>query len=247
MAVHRERVDPAAQAPQGVLAHRRWILPDDPARPVELPGLARLWRGLLELGLLNPGEEVTLERLALPPAPGAATERQGLPAQASSGALFTAGENALLLTQVVWLRKQERRDPYAEDEDGVGGWRDYTIYFCGHPGFLLLPIRPLAFLCHGCGQESEPGLPPFGEAFLLDLQRSCPSCKAAVDRSRDKVRLRSGALFLLEEACAHAALSIELPEAPEAEELPDAEVAALVRSAFGDTDELADDRVPAAQ
>jgi hypothetical protein len=38
-----------------------------------------------------------------------------------------------------------------------------------------------------------------------------------------------------------------LPSAPESEELPDAQVAALVQEAFGPTDELADDAVPPAE
>jgi hypothetical protein len=53
-------------------------------------------------------------------------------------------------------------------------------------------------------------------------------------------------VFLLEEACARAAFSLELPAAPEAEELPDAKVSRLLIDAFGGTDELADDQVPAA-
>lgn len=247
MAVHRERVDPAATAPQGVLAHRRWILPDDLARPVGQPELARLWRGLWELGLLNPSDEVSLQRLALPPPEEQGADRQQLPAQASSGALLSLGDGALLVTQMVWLDREGRRDPYLEDEDGVRGWRDYTLYASGNPGFLFLPVRPVAFTCSRCGEGTPPGLPRFGEAFLLDLGRACPRCQAPLDLARDRVELRSGAVFVLEEACARAALSIELPAAPEAEELPDAQVAGLLRGCFGDTDELADDQVPASQ
>jgi hypothetical protein len=246
MPVHRERVDPIRTPDSELLVHRRWILPDELSRPVDPARLSRLWRGLLELSLLNPDDEVLLERLPLPPPPGALAERQGLPAQASAGALLAGAGAATLLTQMVWLEREERRDPYAEGEDGVGGWRDYTLYMISGDRFLLLPIAAASLGCGACGASSAPELAVFGEASLLDLQRRCPGCGAAADPGRDKVLLRSGALFLLEEACARAALSIELPAAPQAEELPDAATAAAIREAFGDTDELADDQVPAA-
>ena len=246
MPVHRERVDPVRTPDGSLLVHRRWILPDDQERPIALPALARLWRGFWEVGLLNPDQEVALERLALPLAPDAEPSHQDLPAQASSGALLAAAGQAVLLTQMVWLEREERRDPYAESEDGVRGWRDYTLYVVGDERFLLLPIAPQALTCGACGAGGDPALLRFGEAALLDLQRACPSCGAVVDPGRDRVLLRSGAVFLLEEACARAALSIELPGAPEAEELPDAAVARLLREAFDGTDELADDGVPAA-
>src|SRR2546423_234178 len=118
MPVTRERVDPIRDHAGLGLVHRRWILPDDVSRPVAPPQLARLWRGLLDLGVLN---------------------------------------------------------------------------------------------------------------------------------ARDKAELRNGAVFLLEELACRVALSIELPRAPQSEELPDAEVAGLLREAFGGTDELADDEVPPAE
>ena len=246
MAVRRERVDPVRTPDGSLLVHRRWILPDDLERPIELPALSRLWRGFWEIGVLNPEQEVVLERLLLPPQPGVASTRQELPAIASPGALLAAAGSAVLLTQMVWLEREERRDPYGEDEDGVRGWRDYTLYALGDDRFRLLPVQPQSLLCGACGEAADLVLPRFGEAALLDLSRPCPACAVAVDPRRDKVRLRAGAVFLLEEACARAALSIELPGAPEAEELPDAAVAGLLREAFGGTDELADDAVTAA-
>ncbi len=118
-----------------------------------------------------------------------------------------------------------------------------------------MPLIPEALICAGCGQESAPfagapgesGVWRFGEAALLDLTRRCPGCQAPLDLGRDRARLRNGSVFLLEESCARAALSIEMAAAPEAEELPDARVARLLLECFGGTDELADDRVTAAQ
>ena len=81
---------------------------------------------------------------------------------------------------------------------------------------------------------------------MLEPDAAC-ACGAAVDLPRDKAELRNGAVFLLEELACRAALSIELPRAPQSEELPDAEVAGLLREAFGGTDELADDEVPPAE
>ena len=48
MPVTRERVDPVRDQSELGLVHRRWILPDDVQRPVVLPQLVRLWRGLLD-------------------------------------------------------------------------------------------------------------------------------------------------------------------------------------------------------
>jgi hypothetical protein len=249
MPVRRERVDPVRTPDGALLVHRRWILPDDLQRAVTPAALARLWSGLRGLGVLDPSSEVAMERLALPLVSGIVPVRVDLPAQASAGALLASGGEALLLTQVVWLdRADDRLDPYGEDEDGVRGFRDYTLYSvgAGQDGVLLLPLVPTALTCGACGKASDPALPRFGEAVLLELSRTCPHCQAVVDPSRDKVLLRSGAVFLLEEACAKAALSIELPGAPEEEELPDASVDLLLKAAFGGTDELADDQVPAA-
>ena len=250
MPVRRERVDPIRTPDGTLLVHRRWIRPDDLARPIAPAALARLWRGLRELDVLDPSAEVALEKRALPLAPAAESVRLDLPAAASAGALLATAGEAALLTQVVWIDRDDgRRDPYGEDEDGVRGFRDYTLYSvgAGQEGYLLLPLVPLSLSCGACGHASDPALPRFGEAALLDLSRPCPGCKAALDPGRDKVRLRSGAVFLLEEACARAALSIELPAAPEEEELPDAAVAGLLQEAFGGYDELADDLTAAAK
>jgi hypothetical protein len=255
MAVHRERVDPVRPAGEKMLVHRRWILPDDLERAMPLTRIAPLWRGLAELDLLNVNEEALLERLVLPPAPDVEPSRQDLPAIAAAGALLGGGGAAISLSQMVWLDDEVRRDPYAEPgERDEGSWRDYTLYAVAHDGFLLMPLKPSLIICAACGAENAPldgpsgaqGVWPFGQAALLDLARPCPSCKAALDVGRDKTRLHNGAVFLLEEACARAAFSIEMPAAPEAEELPDAKVSRLLIDAFGGTDELADDQVPAA-
>jgi hypothetical protein len=247
MPVHRERVDPVRTPDGALLVHRRWLLPDELERPIDPAALTRLWRGLREANVLDPAAEVSLQRQPLPAARGEPSE-QDLPNIASAGALLSCGAEALLLNQLVWLdRDEERRDPYAEDEDGVTGFRDYTLYFVGAPGHLLLPQPPRAYRCGSCQKPGPRELVRFGEGALLDLSLPCPSCGAACEPSRDKVELRSGAVFLLEEASCKAALSIELPAAPLADELADAAVSALVQAAFGSVDELADDLVPAAQ
>jgi hypothetical protein len=142
------------------------------------------------------------------------------------------------VSQVVFP-EEGLRDPYAGDP----GYRDYTLYVVDSDRFLLVPILPEAILCGACGREAPADLLRFGQAFLLDASGECAACAAARELERDRVRLRGGAVFLLEEACARAALAIELPTAPDAEELPDADVSALVRDAFGGYDELADDAV----
>ena len=81
----------------------------------------------------------------------------------------------------------------------------------------------------------------------LDLDQPVCTCAAKADLARDKAELRNGAVFLLEEISCRAALSIELPRAPQSEELPDAQVAALIRETFGATDELSDDSVAPAE
>jgi hypothetical protein len=240
MPVTRERVDPIRDQSGLGLVHRRWILPDDVQRPVVLPQLARLWRGLLDLGCLDPREEVWLER-----APGVVQE---MPAVASAGALLAGSGAATLVTQVVWVDDGDHRDPYAvEGESDPQGFRDYTLYAVDAPAQLLLPIPPVAHLCGACGARTTPELPRFGEGALLDLAAACGKCGAAVDLSRDKGELKNGAIFLLEELACRAALSIELPREPQTEELPDAQVSQLLRDAFGGTDELADDAVPPAE
>lgn len=244
MPVTRERVDPVRDHSELGLVHRRWILPDDVQRPIFLPQLSRLWRGLIDLGCLDAGQEIHLER-----ARGAgAREELDLPAAASAGALLAGSGAATLLTQVVWVDDGERRDPYALDgESDPQGFRDYTLYCVDSPTHLLLPIVPVAHLCGACGVRATPDLPRFGEGALEDLTQPCAACGAALDLSRDKGELKSGAVFLLEELLCRAALSIELPRPPQSEELPDAQVAQLLRGAFGGTDELADDGVPPAE
>jgi hypothetical protein len=239
MPVTRERVDPIRDESTAQLVHRRWILPDDVQRPVALPQLARLWRGLVELAVLDPGEEVRFERFGGAPA--------DMPAAASAGAVLTGAGAAVLVTQVVWTDEEGRRDPYALDGDpDPAGFRDYTLYAVDAPSKLLLPIPPVARICASCQRRVALSLPRFGEGTLLDLSLPC-ECGAAIDLGRDKAELRTGAVFLLEELACRAALSIELPRAPQSEELPDAAVAQLLREAFGGTNELADDQVPPAE
>lgn len=243
MPVHRERVDPVRDQSELGLVHRRWILPDDVNRPVLLQQLSRLWRGLLDLGCLDPNQEIHLERLR-----GEAREEADMPAAASAGALLAGAGASSLLTQVVWVDDGERRDPYAVGgESDPEGFRDYTLYAVDAPSRLLLPVVPVAHLCGACGTRTTPELPRFGEGVLLDLSQACGSCGSALELGRDKGELKNGAVFLLEELACRAALSIELPREPQTEELPDAQVAQLLRDAFGGTDELADDGVPPAE
>jgi len=237
MPLHRERVDPIRTPVELEQCHRRWLLPDEALRVVTIPDAARLWRALLDAGVLDPGSEAALDVLTLPPA--SEPQHSDLPASASAGALLAAAGNAAAVSQVVFP-EEGRRDPYHEDEPDPG-YRDYTLYLVDSPRFLLTPLPPVEIACAACGRSAAPELTPFGVAALLDLSQRCRACGAAIDIGRDRARLRSGAVFLLEELCARAALSVELPRAPRAEELPDAEVAALVRAAFGSYDELADD------
>ena len=244
MPVRRERVDPVRDQSELGLVHRRWILPDDVRRPVLLPQLAKLWRGLIDLGCLDPGQEIRLERAR----PGAAPERLEMPAAASPGALLAGSGAATLVTQVVWVDDGDRRDPYAVDgESDPQGFRDYTLYAIDGVEQVLLPIPPVAHLCGACGAREAWELPRFGEGVLLDLTRTCGKCGATVALGRDRGELKNGAVFLLEELACRTAVSIELPREPQSEELPDAQVAQLLREAFGGTDELADDAVPPAE
>jgi hypothetical protein len=244
MPVRRERVDPVRDQSELDLVHRRWILPDDVQRPVLLPQLARLWRGLIELGCLDPGQEIRLERAR----PGAAPELLEMPAAASPGALLAGSGAATLVTQVVWVDDGDRRDPYAvEGESDPQGFRDYTLYAIDGVAQVLLPIPPVAHLCGACGAREARELRRFGEGVLLDLTQTCGKCGTTVDLGRDRGELKNGAVFLLEELACRSALSIELPREPQSEELPDAQVAQLLREAFGGTDELADDAVPPAE
>ena len=118
-----------------------------------------------------------------------------------------------------------------------------TLYVVDSARFLLLPLPPVETICAACGRATPAELLRFGETALLDLAQPCGACGSVPDLGRGRARLRSGAIFLLEELCARAALSVELPRAPRDEELPDAGVAALLRDAFGGYDELADDGV----
>jgi hypothetical protein len=105
----------------------------------------------------------------------------------------------------------------------------------------------VARLCAHCGRRVDVELPRFGEGVLLDLDEPVCTCGAKPDLARDRAELRNGAVFLFEELSCRAALSIELPRAPRSEELPDAQVAQLIRDTLGGTDELADDAVPPAE
>jgi len=239
MPVTRERVDPIRDPSTVGLVHRRWILPDDVRRPAPLPQVARLWRGLIELSVLDAREEVRLQRFGQPGA--------DMPAPASPGALLAGAGTASLVTQVIWTDEEGRRDPYELDgAPDPAGFRDYTLYAVDAADRLLLPIPPGARICAGCRQRFALELPRFGEGVLLDLSQAC-SCGAALDLGRDKAELRNGAVFLFEELACRAALSIELPRAPQSEEMPDAAVGELLREALGGTDELADDGVAPAE
>jgi hypothetical protein len=237
MPVHRERTDPIRTPVQLEECHRRWLVPDDARRAVTIPDVARLWRGLLEAGVLDPGSEAMLDQLALPPT--GEPEHSDLPVIASAGALLGAAGNAMSVSQVVFP-EEGRRDPYRE-EGPDPGYRDYTLYVVDSARFLLTPMVPVQTTCGACGRTAAPELTGFGVAALFDLAAPCRACGATLDIGRDRARLRSGAEFLLEEICARAALSIELPRAPRADELPDEDVAALLHAAFGSYDELADD------
>src|SRR5438132_7128399 len=141
MPVTRERVDPVRDQSELGLVHRRWILPDDVQRAVALPQLSRVWRGLLDLAVLDGNAEVRLERLRSP----GARELLEMPAAASPGALLAGAGSASLVTQVVWTDEDGRRDPYAlEGESDPEGFRDYTLYAVDSATRLLLPIPPLA-------------------------------------------------------------------------------------------------------
>jgi hypothetical protein len=236
MPVHRERTDPIRTPAQLEVCHRRWLLPDDVGRAVALPQAARLWRGLIDLGVLDAASEAELDRLLLPGT--GAEDHTDLPAAASAGALLAGSGTASRVSQVIFP-EEDRRDPYQE-EGPDPGYRDYTLYVVDSPRFLLLPLRPVELFCGACGRNGPPDLTTFGAAALLDLERTCPACGGRRDLGRDRAKLRSGAIFLLEELCARAALSIELPRAPRDEELPDASVGGLLREAFGGYDELAD-------
>ena len=239
MAVHRERVDRQEETEEQGLVHRRWILPDDASRPVTLSQLARLWRGLLELSVLDENDDVIFEKLPLPlPEEGEAeTEARDIPAGASPGLLLAAAKSATMVTQVVRI-EDGHRDPYHEPE-AEGDWRDYALYLVDGEDAWLVPIGINAVECGKCKNGATLELPWFGEAQLLEVGRfECPQCGADLDISRDKAELLTGDVFLLEEVCCKAALAIELPDEPGAEELPDVAVAGLLTDAFGGTDEL---------
>src|SRR5882762_4096239 len=112
MPVTRERVDPQRDQSDLGLVHRRWIVPDDVQRPMPLPNLSRLWRGLIELRVLDPGSEVQLSR--------ANGETLDLPAAASPGALLAGAGLANLVTQVVLLvRPDHLRDQAGQASPGA--------------------------------------------------------------------------------------------------------------------------------
>ena len=236
MPLHRERTDPV-RTPDGLgLVHRRWILPDDVHREVGLAAASGLWHALFDLKVIDRSQEVFLYRLQLP---GGSQEESGLPAVASAGALLAGASAATAVSQVVYP-EEGFRDPYLVPG---GGYRDYTLYVVGSPRHLLLPLAVSRLACGACGEERPLDPVPFAEAGLLDLDTSCPACGAPLSTDSDRVRLKSGAIFLLGETAARAALAIELAANPPDEEMPDEEVAAAVAAAFGPTDELSDDGV----
>jgi hypothetical protein len=236
MPLHRERTDPV-RTPEGLgLVHRRWVLPDDVHREVGLAAASGLWHALFDLKVIDRSEEVFLYRLQLP---GGSQEESGLPAVASAGALLAGASAATAVSQVVYP-EEGFRDPYLVPG---GGYRDYTLYVVGSPRHLLLPLAASGLACGACGEERPLDPVPFAEASLLDLDTPCPACGARPSTDSDRVRLQSGAIFLLGETAARAALSIELPVNPPDEEMPDEEVAAAIAGAFGPTDELSDDGV----
>ncbi|TMB30613.1 MAG: hypothetical protein E6J61_12185 [Deltaproteobacteria bacterium] len=236
MPLHRERTDPVRTPDDLGLVHRRWIVPDDVGREVGLAAAARLWHALFDLKVLDRSQEVFLFRLQLP---AGSQEESGLPAVASAGAILAGASAATAVTQVVHAEKGFR-DPYLVPG---GGYRDYTLYAVGSPRHLLLPLAVSELVCGNCGHERAVDPIPFTDAGLLDLDTTCPGCGATPSPDSDRVRLRSGSIFLLGEASARAALSIELPMSPPDEEMPDEEVAAAIEAAFGPTDELSDDGV----
>jgi hypothetical protein len=238
MPLHRERTDPVRTADELGLVHRRWIVPDDIERDVGLAAAARLWHALFDLKVLDRSQEVVLYRL---PLPGGTQEDSGLPAVASAGAILAGGSAATAVSQVVYP-EEGFRDPYLVPG---GGYRDYTLYAVGSPRHLLLPLAVSTLACGNCGHERGAEALPFAEGAVLDLDRKCPACGVPASPGSDRVRLKSGAIFLLGEASARAALSVELAVGPPDEELPDAEVAAAIEAAFGPTDELSEDGVEA--
>jgi hypothetical protein len=236
MPLHRERTDPVRTPDDLGLVHRRWIVPDEVGREVGLAAAAKLWHALFDLKVLDPSQEVFLYRLQLP---GGLREESGLPAVASAGAILAGASAATAVSQVVHP-EEGFRDPYLVPG---GGYRDYTLYAVGSPRHLLLPLAAAAIACGNCGRERALDPIPFTDAGLFDLDATCPACGAEPSPDSDRLRLKSGSIFLLGEASARAALSVELPVGPPDEELPDAEVAAAIEAAFGPTDELSDDGV----
>ena len=146
MPLHRERVDPIRTPVELEICHRRWLIPDDPERAVAIPQVARLWRGLLDLGVLDPGSEAVLDRLPLPPAGD--PEHTELPAIASAGALLGTSSSAAAVSQVVFP-DDGRRDPYLED------WWNRNLHL-RRGGFDRL-LRPAAYSPeHGARHLARP-------------------------------------------------------------------------------------------
>ena len=111
MAVHRERVDPQQDSEDLGTVHRRWILPDDPSRAISGQQLARLWRGLIELSVLDGNDEVLFETVKLPlPDEEVEPDRRDIPANASAGVMLAGAQSASLLTQVVRLDQGHGHD-----------------------------------------------------------------------------------------------------------------------------------------
>jgi hypothetical protein len=236
MPLHRERTDPVRAPDDLGLVHRRWVIPDDVHREVGLGAVAGLWHALFDLRVIDRSQEVLLARL---PLPGGSADESGLPAVASAGAILAGASAATSVSQVVYP-EDGFRDPYLVPG---GGYRDYTLYVIASPGHLLLPLAVEAIACGSCGKERNIDPLPFTDGNLLNLEATCPFCGATPSPDTDRVRLKTGSIFLLGETAARAAFSIELPGSPPDEEMPDEDVATAIEAAFGPTDELSDDGV----
>jgi hypothetical protein len=236
MPLHRERTDPIRTPDDLGLVHRRWVVPDDVHREVSLAAVAGLWHAFFDLKVLDRSQEVLLYRQQLP---GGSGEEGGLPAVASAGAILAGGSAATAVSQVVYP-EEGFRDPYLVPG---GGYRDYTLYAIESRRFLFLPLASLALGCGNCGKDRPIDPAPFADGNLLDLDKTCPACGATTSPDSDRVSLKNGSVFLLGEIGARAALSVELPASPPDEEMPDADVALAIETAFGATDELEDDGV----